>query len=200
MTNSWLDPTSDPAPLFDAWYQDAIASEPNDPNAMTLATIGPDGMPSARIVLLKAHDADGFVFFTNYQSRKADELGKHHQAALCFHWKSRRRQVRIEGVVAPVDATISDAYFAQRHRISQIGAWASLQSRPLPDRATFERRIADYESQYPREVPRPPHWGGYRLSPRAIEFWQELEFRLHDRVVFTREAGKPEWYGTRLYP
>lgn len=201
INHTWLDPqtTADPMTLFATWYQDAMASEPNDPNAMALATLGADGMPSVRIVLLKHFDANGFTFYTNYASRKSDDMGDHQQVSFCLHWKSLLRQIRVEGHVTQVAPAISDTYFAQRPRDSQLGAWASLQSRPLPDRVTFETRLASYAQQFPDIVPRPPHWGGYCIAPRMIEFWQQLDFRHHDRVSFTRQADK-SWYGTRLYP
>lgn len=199
MTQTWLDPAAAPMALFNQWFAAATASEPNDPNAMALATLGPDGMPSVRIVLLKAFDDSGFTFFTNYESRKGDELGDHQQVAFCLHWKSLLRQIRVEGTVSKVPAAVSDTYFAQRPRESQLGAWASLQSRPLPDRAQFEARLAEYAAKYPDTVPRPPHWGGYKIAPRAIEFWQQFDFRLHDRVSFTRDADG-SWHGMRLYP
>jgi len=196
---AWLDPAADPMTLFSSWFAAAEASEPNDPNAMALATIDADGTPSVRIVLLKAFDASGFTFFTNYESRKGDALAENQQAAFSLHWKSLQRQIRVEGTVSRVDAATSDAYFAQRPRQSQLGAWASLQSRPLPDRATFETRLADYEAKFLHHVPRPPHWGGYKLVPRSLEFWQQFDFRLHDRALFTRQSNQ-SWHGTRLYP
>ena len=190
---------NDPFELFDLWYGEAQAGEPNDPNAMTLATVGVDGQPSARIVLLKGHGPDGFVFYTNRESRKAQELGEGAKAALLFHWKSARRQVRIEGTVSLVGDAESDAYFATRGRDSQLGAWASDQSRPLDLRATFELRFEEMRERFEgREVPRPPHWGGYRVTPHAIEFWQDRAHRLHERRLFTRGAGG--WSEGLLYP
>ncbi|SHK20459.1 Pyridoxamine 5'-phosphate oxidase [Roseomonas rosea] len=190
---------SEPYGLFEAWFAEAVAREPNDPNAMCLATTTADGWPSARMVLLKGRDEAGFVFYTNEQSRKGGELLANPRAALCFHWKSLRRQVRVEGRVEPVSAAESDAYFASRSRGSRISAASSEQSRPLGSRAEFERRIAETESRYPGEsVPRPPHWGGFRVLPSRIEFWQDMPFRMHDRLVFERtEAG---WTTLRLYP
>ena len=190
---------TDPLALFDKWLAEAGASEPNDPEAMTLATATRDGRPSARIVLLKGHGPDGFVFYTNQQSRKADELAANPNAALLFHWKSLRRQVRIEGSVSRVSDAEGDAYFASRARDSQLGAWASDQSRPLDNRATFEQRFEDMKRRYEgSEVPRPPHWGGYRLNPEAMEFWTDRPHRLHERRLFTR-AGSG-WTEGLLYP
>ncbi|MGN6122475.1 MAG: pyridoxamine 5'-phosphate oxidase [Sphingomonas oligoaromativorans] len=191
--------TDDPHALFAAWLEDARTSEPNDPNAMAVATVGADGMPSVRMVLLKGHDARGFVFYTNQQSRKAGELTANPKAALLFHWKSRRRQVRIEGPVSLVADAEADAYFASRGRDSQLGAWASDQSRPLADRATFEARFEAEQARFEgRDVPRPPHWGGYRVTPARIEFWSDRAHRLHERRVFTRTADG--WSEGLLYP
>jgi len=194
-----MDDARDPYDLFDAWFADAKASEPADPNAMALATTTPDGFPSVRIVLLKGLDRRGFVFYTNLESRKGQELQANPRAALCFHWKSLKRQVRIEGAVTPTTEAEADAYFAGRPRDSRIGAWASAQSRPLDTRATFERQIREYDEKYPGEaVPRPPFWSGFRLTPARIEFWQDRAFRLHDRLVFTPAEGG--WAIERLYP
>jgi pyridoxamine 5'-phosphate oxidase len=192
-------PITDPLEHFSAWFAEAQAAEPNDPNAMTLATATPDGRPSARLVLLKGFGPEGFAFFTNLESRKALELKANPQAALCFHWKSLRRQVRIEGRVVPVGDAEADAYFASRPHGSQIGAWASRQSRPLEDRGTLERRVAAFTAQYPEgRVPRPVHWSGFRLIPDQIEFWRDMPFRLHDRLVFTRTGDG--WTTEHLYP
>jgi pyridoxamine 5'-phosphate oxidase len=190
----------EPFRLFDSWFKEAEAKEPNDANAMGLATVGPDGMPSLRIVLLKGVDERGFVFYTNYESRKGQQLMAHRKAALTFHWKSLRRSVRIEGDVELTTPEEADAYFASRPRSSQIGAWASDQSHPLPDRATLERRFADLSRHYAAEksVPRPAYWSGFRVAPERIEFWQERPFRLHDRVLFTREGEA--WRKQRLFP
>jgi pyridoxamine 5'-phosphate oxidase len=190
---------TDPHALFEDWFAEAKASEPNDPNAMALSTVSAGGQPSSRMVLLKGHDARGFVFYTNRESRKAGELAGTAKASLLFHWKSLRRQVRIDGPVSRVSDTESDAYFASRGRDSQLGAWASDQSRPLDSRATFEARFAEMEKRFEGgDVPRPPHWGGYRVEPDAIEFWQDRAHRLHERRLFTREGGG--WTEGLLYP
>ena len=190
---------TDPFAKFAKWMKQAWEHEPEDANAMTLATATPDGTPSARIVLLKGADERGFVFYTNTQSRKGDELAANTRAALLFHWKPQGRQIRIEGHVEPVTAAEADAYYATRARISRLGAWASDQSRTLPNRAELERRLAEYESKYPGEdIPRPPHWSGYRVVPDRLEFWQNMPFRLHDRTVYTRAAGG--WTIGKLYP
>lgn len=189
----------DPFALFDAWYAEAKDSEPNDPNAMALATVDASGQPSVRMVLLKGHGPDGFVFYTNRESRKADDLAAVRKAALLFHWKSLRRQVRIEGAVTHVTDAESDAYFATRGRDSQLGAWASEQSRPLDARETFETRFAEMQARFEgQDVPRPPHWGGYRVTPHALEFWQDRAHRLHERRVFTRSTGG--WGEGLLFP
>jgi len=189
----------DPFKLFDTWYAEARASEINDSNAMALATADAEGRPSSRMVLLKGHGPDGFVFYTNRGSRKAGELDANRHAALLFHWKSQRRQIRIEGSVARATDAESDAYFASRGRDSQLGAWASDQSRPLDARATFEARFAEMQAKFEGEdVPRPPFWGGYRVTPAVIEFWQDRAHRLHERRVFTRTPDG--WSEGLLYP
>ncbi|WP_448662996.1 pyridoxamine 5'-phosphate oxidase [Sphingomonas sp. CJ20] len=191
--------TLDPFTLFDSWYTEARTTEINDSNAMALATVDPAGQPSVRMVLLKGHDPRGFVFYTNREGRKAADLAATPKAALLFHWKSLRRQIRIEGPVSHVSDAESDAYFATRSRDSQLGAWASDQSRPLPDRATFEARYEEMRARFDgAPVPRPPHWGGYRVTPDTIEFWQDREHRLHERRVFTRDGDG--WREGMLYP
>lgn len=189
----------DPIAIFDAWLREAEAGEPNDPNAVALATADAGGRPSVRMVLLKGHDDRGFVFYTNRESRKAGELADNAHAALLFHWKSLRRQVRVEGPVTQVTDAESDAYFSSRSRASQLGAWASDQSRPLDARATFEDRYAALDARFAGgDVPRPPHWGGYRVSPERIELWEDGPGRLHHRRLFVRTASG--WDEGLLYP
>ena len=189
---------ADPILLFSEWLTAAEATELNDPNAMALATVDEQGLPDARIVLLKGHDAQGFVFYTNLESAKGRELSAHPVAALAIHWKSLRRQVRVRGAVTPVTDAEADIYFASRSRGSQIGAWASSQSRPLESRAVLEAAAAAAAARYPDAVPRPPYWSGFRLSPSEIEFWQDGAHRLHDRVVFRRDDEG--WQRTLLNP
>ena len=189
----------DPYVLFAAWFAEAREKEPNDPDAMALATVDPEGMPSLRMVLLKGYDEAGFVFYTNLESRKATQLGGTPKAALLFHWKSLRRQVRIEGPVSPVSDQEADAYFQSRPRQAQIGAWASDQSRPLEGRFELEKRVAKFAARYALgTVPRPPQWSGFRIRPELIEFWQDGAFRLHDRLVYHADAGG--WRTGRLFP
>jgi pyridoxamine 5'-phosphate oxidase len=191
---------TDPFVKFQDWMKEAWAQEPEDANAMTLATATPDGIPSARIVLLKGADARGFVFYTNTQSRKGDEITANAQAALLFHWKTLGRQIRIEGLVERVTSAEADTYFATRPRISRLGAWASDQSRDLPERTELERRLAHYEASYPGDdIPRPPHWSGYRIVPARFEFWQNMPFRLHDRTIYTKSAANG-WMISKLFP
>lgn len=192
---------TEPSALFAAWLAEATAKEPNDPNAMALATVDANGMPNVRMVLLKDAGPQGFVFYTNYESAKGTELLATRKAALCFHWKSLRRQVRVRGDVEPVSEAEADSYFATRPRGSRIGAWASQQSRPLEGRLALETAVARYGAKYlVGEIPRPAYWSGFRLAPVEIEFWHDRPFRLHDRIVFRRrDAGEP-WEKTRLYP
>lgn len=190
---------TDPYRLFADWFAEARESEPNDPDAMALATAAPDGRPSVRMVLLKGHGPDGFTFYTNLDSRKGAEIAANARAALLFHWKSLRRQVRIEGPVSPVRDAEADAYFATRSRDSQLGAWASWQSRPLDARATFEKRYEEMVRRFDGEaVPRPPRWSGFRVTPELFEFWSDRPHRLHERRVFTPAGGG--WQEGLLYP
>lgn len=209
---SSMNAPEDPIDRFAAWLAEAERSEPNDPNAMTLATVGEGGVPSARMVLLKGVDWRGFTFYTNMGSRKAAELRAHPHAALCFHWKSLRRQVRVEGRIETVDDDEADAYFATRARVSQLGAWASRQSQPLRGRFELEARVAKYTARYVvGPVPRPPFWSGFRLLPTSIEFWEDRPFRLHMRHVYRRDDHAPAadgadpvhaggWTVEELYP
>ncbi len=199
--NADFTPPADPYALFTAWFQLAERHEPDNHNAMTVATLDEDGYPAARVLLLKDYDPNGFTFYTNRHSAKGRELQQHPKASLCFHWKSLRRQVRIDGAVEPVSDAESDAYFATRPRGSQIGAWASLQSEPLASREALEARVREVEQRYEgKDVPRPAHWGGYHLTPHRIEFWQERPFRLHDRIVYRRDKAAGAWSIGRLYP
>jgi pyridoxamine 5'-phosphate oxidase len=191
--------SADPIALFRDWFAEAERTEPNDPSAMALATADSEGRPSVRMVLLKGADERGFAFYTNFESRKADALRSNPGAALLFHWKSLRRQVRIEGAVGPVPDAEADAYFATRARDSQLGAWASNQSRPLDSRATFEARYEEMRRRFAgADVPRPPHWGGFRVAPERIEFWSDRPHRLHERRLFVREGES--WSEGLLYP
>jgi pyridoxamine 5'-phosphate oxidase len=188
-----------PFAQFQDWMADAEKSEPNDPNAMTVGTATLDGRPSLRTILLKGVDERGFVFYTNKESRKGGELAVNQNVALLFHWKSLRRQIRVEGTVETVTGAEADAYFASRPRISRLGAWASQQSRPLANRTLLEERLAEMERRYPDDIPRPIYWSGYRVLPEVFEFWQDMPYRLHDRTVYRRdETGA--WGQTKLFP
>ncbi len=204
--SSQADAVSGPAPeapieLFRQWYAEAKSSEPNDPDAMALASADASGRPDVRMVLLKHFDQDGFVFYTNFESAKGQQLAANPQAALCFHWKSLRRQVRVRGPVVPVSDSEADAYFATRAKDSQIGAWASRQSRELEGRFALEREIARYAARFALSaVPRPVCWSGYRVRPLSIEFWRDRPFRLHDRTVYRREDLSRPWTVVHLYP
>ncbi|RED52402.1 pyridoxamine 5'-phosphate oxidase [Aestuariispira insulae] len=193
--------SENPFDQFKTWLDEAGESEPNDPNAMALATADANGQPSLRMVLLKGFDERGFVFYTNLESHKGRDLAENPQAALLFHWKSSRRQVRVEGPVVPVSAEEADAYFHSRPRGSQIGAWASEQSRPLESKYALEKRVAKYAAKFGiGTIPRPDHWSGFRIVPNHIEFWQDGKFRLHDRFTFTRQSVEDDWVIDRLYP
>lgn len=192
---------TDPVALFAEWLADARRKEPNDANAVALATADPTGLPDVRMVLLKDADASGFVFYTNLESAKGRQLDANPKAAMCFHWKSLRRQVRLRGEIEPVSAKEADAYFASRARDSRIGAWASAQSRPLESRFALEKAVAREAARFGLgDVPRPPHWSGFRLVPNSFEFWRDRPFRLHDRLVFRRESPGSAWQTERLYP
>ncbi|MGA7711290.1 MAG: pyridoxamine 5'-phosphate oxidase [Rhizomicrobium sp.] len=191
----------DPFEMFNEWIKEADKHEVNEANAMAVATVDASGAPNVRMVLLKSVDPRGFVFYTNTQSAKGNELAAHASAALCFHWKSQRRQVRVRGPVTAVSEAEADAYFASRAKDSQIGAWASAQSRAMEGRWVFEKEIAKYAVKYAlSKVPRPPYWSGYRVAPLEIEFWRDRPFRLHDRLVYRRDALDKPWRTERLYP
>ena len=192
---------SDPFALFQSWMKEAEGAEPNDPNAMALATVGEDGMPNVRMVLLKGADANGFVFYSNAESAKGGELAANPQAAINFHWKSLRKAVRVQGRIAQVSDAEADAYFATRPKDSQIGAWASPQSRPMEGRFVFEKAIAQYALKYAlTKVPRPSYWTGWRITPLRFEFWRDRPFRLHDRLVYVRDDVTASWRSERLFP
>lgn len=194
-------PWDEPFRQFEQWLAKAGETEPNDPTGMSLATVGADGMPSVRMVLLKGHDAQGFVFYTNYESRKGRQLLASRKAALLFHWKSLRRQVRVEGTVETVTDAEADDYFHNRPKASQIGAWASQQSRPLASRFELERRVAQFTARYAiGQVPRPPYWSGFRVRPVLIEFWEDRPFRLHDRTVYSATEKRDGWTTEKLFP
>lgn len=194
-------PPDNPLTAFAAWLSEAEKTEPNDPNAMSVATVDTQGMPNVRVVLLKGVSDEGFVFYTNLESAKGQELGMTAKAALCFHWKSLHRQVRVRGDVEQVSDAEADAYYASRARGSQIGAWASQQSTPLSDRETLEARVAEFEEKFAnQDVPRPSHWSGWLIKPQEIEFWQDGDFRLHDRIVYRRPDDISGWQTVRLFP
>ena len=201
LTSGDFTEAEEPLRLWQAWFDEAVKSEPRDPNAMSLATVDPDGMPDVRTVLLKGVDARGFTFYTNTESQKGRELAANAKAGLLFYWKSLNRQVRIRGPVERVTPEEADAYFATRPKGAQIGAWASQQSRPLESRLAFEKAVALYGAKYALgTVPRPPHWSGYRIVPISIEFWHDRPFRLHDRIEFRRTALGAPWSKVRMYP
>ncbi|MHC5306625.1 pyridoxamine 5'-phosphate oxidase [Bartonella sp. LJL80] len=202
LTSGDFSQAQEPFALFADWLKDATASEINDPNAMAVATVDKDGLPDVRMVLLKGFDAQGFVFYTNFESQKGQEILGSMKAALCFHWKSLRRQVRVRGLVEVVSDEEADAYYQSRARGSRIGAWASKQSRPLESRFSLEKAVAEYTARYAiGAIPRPPYWSGFRIRPVSIEFWHDRPFRLHDRVQFTRDDHQSDiWQTQRLYP
>ena len=192
---------NEPFDLFADWLKEAEASEVNDPNAVALATVDEDGLPNVRMVLLKGFDQDGFVFYTNFESQKGREILGQKKAAMCFHWKTLRRQVRLRGPVEIVTDEEADAYYKTRARGSRIGAWASKQSRPLESRFALEKAVAEYTARYAvGEIPRPAHWSGFRIRPVSIEFWKDQKFRLHDRVEFRRTSPDGDWTKVRMYP
>lgn len=201
LTSGDFTEASEPFELFANWLEEASRSEPNDPNAVALGSVDKEGMPHVRMVLLKGFDTDGFVFYTNFESQKGQEILNSMKAAMCFHWKTLRRQVRIRGPVEIVSEAEADAYYDTRPRGSRIGAWASKQSRPLESRFALEKAVAEYTARYAiGAIPRPSHWSGFRIRPTSIEFWHDRPFRLHDRVVFTRKTPDDGWEKTKLYP
>ncbi|ULR43267.1 pyridoxamine 5'-phosphate oxidase [Rhizobium sp. K102] len=201
LTSGDFTESGEPFKLFAEWLKEAEASEPNDPNAVALATVDEDGLPNVRMVLLKGFDDDGFVFYTNFESRKGQEILGQRKAAMCFHWKSLRRQVRLRGPVEIVSDAEADAYFKTRARGSRIGAWASRQSRPLESRFALEKAVAEYTARYALgDIPRPAHWSGFRIRPTTIEFWKDQAFRLHDRIEFRRPTPVGAWEKVRMYP
>ncbi|MBB4237686.1 pyridoxamine 5'-phosphate oxidase [Rhizobium esperanzae] len=201
LTSGDFTESGEPFKLFAEWLKEAEASEPNDPNAVALATVDEDGLPNVRMVLLKGFDDDGFVFYTNFESQKGREILGQKKAAMCFHWKSLRRQVRLRGPVEIVTDAEADAYFKTRARGSRIGAWASKQSRPLESRFALEKAVAEYTARYAiGDIPRPAHWSGFRIRPTSIEFWKDQNFRLHDRVEFRRPSPEGKWDKVRMYP
>ncbi|MBO9122984.1 MULTISPECIES: pyridoxamine 5'-phosphate oxidase [unclassified Rhizobium] len=201
LTTSDFTEQNEPFQLFADWLKEAEASEINDPNAVALATVDEDGLPNVRMVLLKGFDQDGFVFYTNFESQKGREVLGQKKAAMCFHWKTLRRQVRLRGPVEVVSDEEADAYYKTRARGSRIGAWASKQSRPLESRFALEKAVAEYTARYAiGEIPRPPHWSGFRIKPTSIEFWKDQKFRLHDRIEFRRATPEGGWDKVRMYP
>jgi pyridoxamine 5'-phosphate oxidase len=201
LTTSDFTEQNEPFQLFADWLKEAEASEINDPNAVALATVDEDGLPNVRMVLLKGFDQDGFVFYTNFERQKGREVLGQKKAAMCFHWKTLRRQVRLRGPVEVVSDEEADAYYKTRARGSRIGAWASKQSRPLESRFALEKAVAEYTARYAiGEIPRPQHWSGFRIKPTSIEFWKDQKFRLHDRIEFRRATPEGGWDKVRMYP
>ncbi|HCL64390.1 MAG TPA: pyridoxamine 5'-phosphate oxidase [Rhizobium sp.] len=201
LTTSDFTEESEPYTLFGAWLKDAEASEINDPNAVAVATVDENGLPNVRMVLLKDFDTRGFVFYTNFESQKGQEILGQKKAAMCFHWKSLRRQVRLRGEVEVVSDEEADTYFRSRPLGSRVGAWASKQSRPLEGRFALEKAVAEYTARCALgDIPRPPYWSGFRIKPVSIEFWHDRKFRLHDRIEFRRETVDAAWTKVRMYP